>query len=37
VAQKYLPGELLYAVKMEPNTDVRGKKRKLETIAEEDD
>jgi hypothetical protein len=36
VAQKYLPGELLYAVKMESNTNVRGKKRKLDTIVEED-
>jgi hypothetical protein len=37
VAQKFLPGELLCAVKMEPGTSVRGKKRKLETITEEDD
>jgi hypothetical protein len=31
-----LPGELLYAVKMEPATSARGKKRKLDTIVEEE-
>lgn len=37
VAQKYLPGELLQAVRMAPVSKSRGKKRKLETVVEEEE
>jgi hypothetical protein len=36
VAQKSLPAELLQAVRMVPTVKSKGKKRRLDTIAEED-
>jgi hypothetical protein len=37
VAQKFLPGELLQNVRMAPVPLMKGKKRRLETVEEEEE
>jgi Centromere kinetochore component CENP-T histone fold len=37
VAQKFLPAELLQSVKMAPVPKLRGRKRRLETVPEEEE